>query len=170
MARPKKEKKKKEKLSPEERMYRSAVSLMEAVDCVNRFERAVYSLRDAAKKFENLGEYKDSRERYIKCMEEAEKTVSEGSREVFEIAVSKLGDSKSKSDYLDTIEDFKRVKKFDYNVSECEENIALCRKAINRLETAAIWKRRIIAVIIIAVLAAAFINSPLYPLFLKVIQ
>lgn len=167
MAKPKQEKKKKEKLSPEERMYRSAVSLMEAVDCVNRFERAVYSLRDAARKFEKLGEYKDSKERYKICIEEADRTASDGSREVFEIAVSKLGDAKSNSDYIDTIEDFKRAKKFDYNVSECEENIALCRKSIGKLETIAIWKRRFIAAVIVAVLIAAFIYSPLYPIFMK---
>jgi len=65
---------KKEKLSKEENLYRSAVSLMEAVDCISMFERVVYSLNDAANKFDKLGSYKDSPERGEKCRKDAEET------------------------------------------------------------------------------------------------
>ena len=63
MAKAKRPVRKKEKLSKEENLYRSAVSLMEAVDCISRFERVVYSLNDAANKFDKLDGYKDSAER-----------------------------------------------------------------------------------------------------------
>ena len=41
--------------SPEEEKYNTAVELMDAIDCVERFERAVTSLRSAAAMFEELG-------------------------------------------------------------------------------------------------------------------
>ena len=40
--------------SPEEEKYNTAVELMDAIDCVERFERAVTSLRSAAAMFEEL--------------------------------------------------------------------------------------------------------------------
>ena len=43
--------------SPEEEKYNTAVELMDAIDCVERFERAVTSLRSAAAMFEELGDY-----------------------------------------------------------------------------------------------------------------
>ena len=75
MAGTKKLAKKKEKLSKEESLYRSAVSLMEAVDCVRRFEREVSSLEDAAKKFDKLGNYKDSAERKEICIKAAQDAI-----------------------------------------------------------------------------------------------
>lgn len=164
MARPKKLVKKKEKLSKEESLYRSAVSLMEAVDCVNRFERVVFSLRDAAKKFEKLGEYKDSKERKEKCLKDADAARIKGTAEVYDTAVIKLEQAKTKSDFVDAIEDFKRVRKFDYKKEECNQKIQMCQKGIGRLETIAIYKRRGIALCIVALIVAGFINTPFYPL------
>ena len=51
--------------SPEEEKYNTAVELMDAIDCVERFERAVTSLRSAAAMFEELGDYEDARKRHI---------------------------------------------------------------------------------------------------------
>ena len=54
-----------EELTPEEQRYRSAAELMESVDCVARYERAVISLNAAADLFDKLVDYKDSRNRFF---------------------------------------------------------------------------------------------------------
>jgi len=155
---------KKEKLSKEESLYRSAASLMEAVDCVDRFERAVSSLNDAANKFEKLGSYKDSKERMEKCMTEAQEAADRGSAEAFGIAVSELGKARTKSSFNDAIEDFKRARRFGYKKEECDQNIKVCQKEIKRLETIAMFKRWCIFLCVLAFLAVCFINTPFYPL------
>ncbi|HBA97289.1 MAG TPA: hypothetical protein DCZ23_04185, partial [Lachnospiraceae bacterium] len=114
--------KKKEKLSKEESLYRSAVSLMEAVDCISRFDRLVSSLNDAAKKFSRLDSYKDSAVLMQKCLKDAQAAADSGAAEVFDTALKKLAEAKSKSDFADIAEDFKLVKKFGYKKEECSKN------------------------------------------------
>jgi len=156
--------KKKEKLSKEENLYRSAVSLMEAVDCVKRFEREVSSLEDAAKKFDKLGNYKDSAERKEICIKAAQDAIDNGTEKTFEEAVLKLENAKSKSDFVDAAEDFKRVRKFGYKKQECNDNISICQKGIRKLETIAVYKRRGIVLCIIIIVVVVFVNTPFCPL------
>lgn len=164
MAKAKRPVRKKEKLSKEENLYRSAVSLMEAVDCISRFERVVYSLNDAANKFEKLKGYKDSSERKEKCRNDAEEAARRGSKEAYSAALVKLEKAKDKSGFADAIEDFKRAKKFGYNADECRKNIEICREGIKKAETRDMLKRQGIMFCVILVLAVLFINTPFYPL------
>lgn len=164
MAKARRPVRKKEKLSKEENLYRSAVSLMEAVDCISRFERVVYSLNDAANKFEKLEGYKDSAERGKRCRKDAEEAARKGAKEAYEAALGKLGKAKDKSGFADAIEDFKRARKFGYNIEECSNNIQICREGIKKAETRAMFKRQGIMLCVILVLAVAFINTPFYPL------
>lgn len=161
--------KKKEKLSKEESLYRSAVSLMEAVDCVSRFDMIAYSLNDSAKMFEKLGNYKDAIERRKKCLEDAEIAVDSGTSEVFNTAIKKFENAKNKSDFADIIEDFKLVRKFNYKKEECNKNIQRCKKRIKKIETIAACKRYAIIFCILAVLIVIFINTPFFPLFKKML-
>lgn len=156
--------KKKEKLSKEESLYRSAVSLMEAVDCVKRFEREVSSLEDAAKKFDKLGDYKDSAERKEICIKAAQDAINNGTAKTFDEAVVKLGNAKNKSDFADAAEDFKRVRKFGYRKQECNDNINICQKGIRKIETIAAYKRRGIVLCITVLAIAVFVNTPFFPL------
>jgi len=64
--------------SPEEEKYNTAVELMDAIDCVERFERAVTSLRSAAAMFEELGDYEDARKRRKQCADKADQIEREG--------------------------------------------------------------------------------------------
>ena len=164
MAGTKKLAKKKEKLSKEESLYRSAVSLMEAVDCVRRFEREVSSLEDAAKKFDKLGNYKDSAERKEICIKAAQDAIDNGTEKIFDEAVLKLENAKSKSDFADAAEDFKRVRKFGYKKQECNDNIGICQKEIRKLETIAVYKRPGIVLCIITLAVVIFVNTPFCPL------
>ncbi len=156
--------KKKEKLSKEENLYRSAVSLMEAVDCIIRFDKLVFSLNDAAKKFEKLGDYKDSRERKEQCLNNAKEATDRGAAEVFKAAIKKFDNAKNKSDFADIIEDLKLVRKFNYRKEECSKNIQECQRRIRKIETIATCKRWVIMFCILTAFAIAFINTPFFPL------
>lgn len=160
----KKPARKKEKLSKEEALYRSAASLMEAIDCIKRFERVVYSLNDAAGKFEKIDGYKDAAERREKCIKDAKEAIEKGTKEVYNTALEKLASARDKSGFADAAEEFKRVKKFGYNVEECDKNIQICKNGIKKAETRAMYKRQGIALCVILSLAVIFINTPFYPL------
>ncbi|MCI9078881.1 MAG: hypothetical protein HFH68_08155 [Lachnospiraceae bacterium] len=164
MAKAKRPVRKKEKLSKEENLYRSAASLMEAVDCISRFERVVYSLNDAANKFDKLDGYKDSARLGEKCRRDAEEAARKGAQEAYITAVDKLGRAKDKSSFADAAEDFKRAKKFGYNPEECNNNIQICKNGIKRAETKAMLKRQGIVLCVIIILAVVFVNTPFYPL------
>lgn len=157
-------KKKAKKPSKEEIAYNDAVGLMEAVEYTKRFEREVISLKNAAEKFDKLGEYKDAPALAEKCRELAEDARKKGTKKVYTQALDKLNSAKTKSDYVDAIEDFNRVKKYNYKVNECKENIEKCKSVIAHLETIAAYKRRGIVIGIIAVLAIIFVNTPFFPL------
>ncbi len=163
-------KKKAVKLSPEEIMYNETVELMDAVEFTSRFERTVLTLQSAADSFEKLGDFKDSKSLAQKCRKMAEDAKKAGTKAVYEKAVDRQKKAKIKSDYDDAIENFNRVKKYKYNVSECNEHIKQCEKAISHLETIAAYKRRGIAVAILAALLIVFVNTPFFPLLKGVIH
>lgn len=143
---------------------------MEAVDCVSRFDVVVSSLNDAAKKFEKLGDYKDSVFRREKCLNDAKDMAVNGAAEVFKTAVEKLGNAKTKSDFIDAAQDFKLVRKFDYKREECNKNIQYCQKRIRRIETIAVFRRYIIVICVLAIFTVIFINTPLFPLLQKLLS
>lgn len=155
-------KRKVKKPSKEEIAYDDAVGLMEAVEYTSRFERAVLSLKNAADKFDKLSEYKDSASLAKKCRDMAEDARIKGTKKVYAQALDKLNSAKTKSDYVDAIEDFTRVKQYNFNVNECKENIEKCKGAIAHLETIAAFKRRAIVLGIIAALAVIFVNTPFF--------
>lgn len=151
-------------LSVEERIYKNAVSLMNAVDCVERFERIYYTMNSAAKKFDKIQGYLDADEKKQECFEIADKAVKEGTVKVFELAALRQKESKTKSDFADAIENFKRCRKFNYNIEQCDEHISQCKQGIAKLETKAAYKRRAIVAAIFAVLFILFLQTPAYPM------
>lgn len=151
-------------LSPEEKIYRNAAALMGAVDCVERFERVYSTMNSAAKKFSKIPGYRDADEKRKQCLEIADKAVKDGTASVFELSVQRQRESKTKSDYADAIENFKRCKKFKYNIEECDEHISQCKQGIAKLETMAAYKRRGIVAAIFVLLFVVFLQTPAYPM------
>lgn len=143
----------KKKLSKEEKLYIEAVKLQEAVSCVLRFEQKVVSLKSAARKFESLGDYKDSKVRMEACREQAAIIRKEGMKETFKLAMVKKERAKTKSDYVDVITEFKRVVKREEYRDRAKEQIQLCKKEIARIESRAAWKRRLAALAVVAICA-----------------
>ena len=86
--------------SPEEEKYNTAVELMDAIDCVERFERAVTSLRSAAAMFEELGDYEDARKRRKQCADKADQIEREGCEKTLQTAKDMYDKAKTKSDYI----------------------------------------------------------------------
>lgn len=125
----------KKKISREEKIYREALELQEAVSCVLRFENKVAALKSAARKFQKLEGYKDAEAHMEECRAEAAKEEERGSREVFEEAVRREEQAKSKSDYADTITEFKRVSRKGNYAEEAREHIRVCKREIARLES-----------------------------------
>lgn len=154
----------KQKPSKEETTYTAAVELMNAVDCLERFEREVSALRDAASRFEKLGDYKNAkqyREDCIRLAEEAEKT---GSRKVYELALRKRKSAVSKSDYVDVMEELRRVQKYEPYQDQVKKELQFCKERIRRLETIAAYKRRGIVVLSLLIIAACLSQTPVYPI------
>lgn len=151
-------------LSAEEKIYNSAVSVMEAADCVERFERVYISMNNAAAKFGKIPGYLDSDERRAKCLEIADKAVKNGTAEVFDLSCQRQKRSKTKSDFVDAIENFERCKKFKYKVEECDRHIEECQKGILKLETKAAYKRRGIVLAVFAALIVFLLQTPVYPM------
>lgn len=149
-----------EKLSKEEREYRSAVSLMESVDCATRYEREVESLRSAVVLFEALGSYKDSAQRKKKCEDLAQKAECEGIEKAYKEAVEFLEGASTKMDYRTAIADFERVSDYKDSAQKIEE----CKKALGRIETKKVWRNRGIVVLVIAVVAFIFAFTPVGPI------
>ena len=129
-------------ISAEEKIYRNAAALMGAVDCIERFERIYYTMNSAAKKFSKIQGYRDADEKRQECLEIADIAVKDGTVKVFNNAVLTFKEAKTKSDYADAIENFKRCKKFKYNMEKCDKYIAECNQGIAKLETKAAYKRR----------------------------
>lgn len=145
----------KKKISKEEKLYIEAVKLQEAVSCVLRFEQKVVSLKSAARKFESLGEYKDSQARMKECRAQAALIREEGLKETFSLAMDKKERAKTKSDYADVITEFKRVVKREEYRDKAKEQIQFCKQAIAKMETRAAWKRRIITLLVLVVCIVA---------------
>lgn len=148
-----------EELSPEEKKYRDAVELMESVDCVTRFERAVESLNSAAVLFEELGDYKDSIQKAGACKKQAEITRESGIRDAYEMAVYLQDNARTKMDYRTAISEFERF--IDYKDSK--KRIDDCKKIIRKNANRQVWRNRGIAILVLAVLAAIFWISPAKP-------
>lgn len=151
-------------LSAEEKIYRSAVWVMESVDCVKQFERVYSCMKSAAGKFGKIHGYRDSDERRKKCLELADKAVKDGTKKIFELACTRQMEAKTKSDYVDAIENFRRCKKFKYNIEECDRHIKECKNGIVKLETRAAYKRRGIVIAVFVFLLLLFWKSPAYPM------
>lgn len=151
-------------ISAEEKIYRNADALMGAVDCIERFERIYYTMNSAAKKFNKIQGYRDADEKRQECLEIADIAVKDGTVKVFNNAVLTLKEAKTKSDYADAIENFKRCKKFKYNMEKCDKYIAECNQGIAKLETKAAYKRRGIVVAVFVLLFIVFLKTPAFPM------
>lgn len=151
-------------ISAEEKIYRNAAALMGAVDCIERFERIYYTMNSAAKKFNKIQGYRDADEKRQECLEIADIAVKDGTVKVFNNAVLTLKEAKTKSDYADAIENFKRCKKFKYNMEKCDKYIAECNQGIAKLETKAAYKRRGIVVAVFVLLFIVFLKTPAFPM------
>ena len=153
----------KKKSPVEERKYQEAVGLQESVSYIVRFERKVIVLNNAAKKFEALGDYKDSAERCKLCKKAAQEADETGCRQVFEQAKQKKEQAKSKSDYIEVIAEFKRVWKHKEYEKSAKKEIADCKEIIIRLEKKAIWKKRGITLAVLAACIFIFTQTIAYP-------
>lgn len=155
-----------EKLSKEEREYRSAVSLMESVDCATRFEREVESLRSAAVLFEALGDYKDSQKRKIECEKQAIQAEKTGKEKAYKEALLLLEEAKSKMDYRTAIADFERLSDYKDSAQKVEE----CKNILEKIEDKKVRTNRGITLLVIAAVAAVFIFTPLGDFAMELIQ
>lgn len=154
----------KKKISKEEKLYTEAVNLQSAVTYVLRFERKVSALNSAARKFESLGDYKDSKIRMKACREEAGAVDARGAKETYERAFRKKEAAKNKSDYVDAIEEFRRLRKRDEYKDRAKEQIQLCKREIAHIESRAAWFRRFTLLAVMAALLLLFLQTPVYPL------
>lgn len=137
------------KLSPEEKKYRSAVKLMESVDCVVRFERAVDSLDSAASLFEELGDYKESIRRAEECRSRAALTRETGIKNAYQEAVILQENAKTRADYCAVISEFERFPEY----RDSQERIGECRTVLTQMADRQAWIGRGAAVLVIAVIA-----------------
>lgn len=127
-----------EVLTPEEEQYRSALALMESVDCITRFERGVKSLQAAAALFDNLGEYRDSTERAADCRRRANQMEGLGREQAYKKALVLFEQAQTRMDYRTVITELERFP--DYK--DCPERIERCKQEITRLETRFAWRNR----------------------------
>lgn len=153
----------KKESSIEEKKYREAVGLQESVSYIVRFERKVIVLNSAANKFEKLGTYKDAAERMDLCRKAAKEAETKGCLDTFELAVAKEEGARCKSDYIEAIEEFKRVWKKEEYEKEAKEHIAVCKESIIRLEKKAALKKRITVLAVLVVCIFAFTKTIAYP-------
>lgn len=153
----------KNSLSREERIYNDAESLVDAAECVIRFEQKVKTLKSAAAKFEKLGDYRDAAERAGSCREAAHKAKAEGFKTVFLQAKKRQETASEKSDYIDAIANYRRVTESKRYGEQAKEQIAVCKKQIARLETRRVWKKRIITLLVLGLACFFFTLTPAYP-------
>lgn len=159
-----------EKPSKEETLYTSAVSLMNAVDCLERFEREVEALRDAAKRFGKLGDYKEAKRYQDDCLKRADAAEEKGCRKTYEVAMQKKESAVTKSDYVDAMEEFRRLRAYETYQEKVKKEIQECKERIRRLETIAAYKRRGMCLLVLVIIAAALVQTPLYPVAKGVIH
>ena len=138
-----------EELTGEEAKYRSAGELRDSLVCVERYEQGVRTLLDAADLFDGISTYKDSAKQAADCRKKAEAYEQKGREKAYQAAVKLCDAAVTKMDYRTAISEMERFA--DYKDSA--ERIEQCKKQIVRQETKAAWKNRIIAFIIIVVMA-----------------
>lgn len=153
-----------EKPSKEESTYHAAVSLMDAVDCVERFERKVDALRDAAALFETLGDYQDAKQYREDCLERADEMEAEGCRKTFALGQKKKKRASTKSDYVDAIEEFRRLRGYEPYQNKIKPEIQECKQQIKRLETLRAYKRSAIVLLVLVLICLGLSQTPVYPL------
>lgn len=154
----------KEKPSKEETTYKSAVELMNAVDCLERFEREVSALRDAASRFEQLGDYKDAKQYRDDCIKRADEAEEKGCQKTYELALRKKEAAVSKSDYVDAMEELRRLRNYEPYQDKVKQDIQVCKERIRHLETIAAYKRRGLVFLSLLIIAACLSQTPLYPI------
>lgn len=151
----------KEQPSEEEITYDTAVELMDAVDCVERFERAVQSLRSAAEKLESLGEYKDAPSLRKQAIEQADRIEQEGCETTYRQAEKMREAAKDKSEYIAAASEYRRLKGFASYKEKGVQGEALCQKSIRRNETKRVYMRRGIALVVLAAICIIVMQTPL---------
>ena len=147
----------------EEKIYREAAGLEEAAEYVIRFERKVSAYRSTAKKFQSISGYKDAARRAEQCQQKAESMEKKGLEESFALGRKKEQEARTKSDFIDAIAEYKRVWKKEAYAQEAKEHIDACKRGILRLETRAIWKKRVITLAVLAALVLLYVNTDAYP-------
>lgn len=150
-----------EELSPEEKTYTTAVELMDAIDCVERFEQVVFSLRSATEKFEQLGDYKDAKKLGQECRAKADKLEKKGCEETLQRAEEMSHEAKTKSDFIAVSSEYRRLKKFDDYKERGATGEAFCQKEIKKIETRKVYKRWIILLAVLTVLTVVVVETPL---------
>lgn len=153
----------KEKISKEEKLYREAVKLQEAVSCVVRFEEKAAALKGAARKFKSLGEYKDAGVRMKECRKKAAEISEEGAQAVYEDALRRKEEAKTKSEYVDAIAEFRRVVRRDDYRESARQQIQFCKRKIQHLEKVKAWRSRLLTLAVIAGGIVLFMQTPGYP-------
>ena len=134
---------------------------MDAIDCVERFERAVTSLRSAAAMFEELGDYEDARKRRKQCADKADQIEREGCEKTLQTAKDMYDKAKTKSDYIAANSEYRRLKKFAAYADKAEAGDKACHAGIRKIETRKVYKRRAIALAVIVVICTVIMVTPL---------
>ncbi len=140
-----------EKLTVEEKAYRSAVSLMDSAECVVRYENRVKALRDAAALFEGLGGYLDSGEQAGKCRKWAERIERNGREKAYRKAAALCDEAGTELEYRTAISEMERVSGYRDSL----ERMEACRSAIVRLEEQTAWRNRMIVLLAVAFIVLA---------------
>ncbi|MBS4816646.1 MAG: hypothetical protein KH026_08625 [Clostridium sp.] len=138
-----------EELTTEEAKYRSAKDLRDSLECVERYEQGVRTLLDAAALFDEIDDYEDSARLAEKCRKKAKDYEKKGMEKAYQQAVKLCGEAVTKMDYRTAITELERFPQY----KDSRQRIEACKKEIVRLETKAAWKNRIIALVVIAVMA-----------------
>lgn len=138
-----------EELTTEEAKYRSAKELRDSLECVERYEQGVRTLLDAAALFDEISDYEDSAKLAEDCRKKAQTYEAKGMEKAYQQAVKLCGEAVTKMDYRTAITELERFPQY----KDCAERIEECKKQIVSQETKEAWRNRIIAVIIIAVVA-----------------
>ena len=128
----KKEKKTKEVLEQErESDYQNAVELMEAIQCMSSYKNKIDMYLTVVKRFEQLSDYKDSKELAKECNQLALLTKEEVKAQAYKDGKRLLKQAKTKDEYMDARTKFQKIHGYldaDNLAKKCEESISLLEK------------------------------------------
>lgn len=150
----KKEKEKEEFFDKDkETDYQKAVNLMQSIRCMYPSKDKADRYLDAAKRFEQLADYKDSKELAAKCGHLALETEEKTKDYIYKNAQKLQKQAKGTDDYMFAAEEFRKISGYldaDILAQKCEESVSLIEKNAG--------KKRLLrnVAVVLAILAIVF--------------